>query len=169
MGLTIRRCSATFQTCRPNVPVDVRMRAAEPVAATLAKDGAAKDGARIEAGNDPGLADGGWRIAAAGRWTLEWATAASDALDRAPKPPGGAAVRLDLAQVDALDTVGAYLLNRLAERLGADGHAVSVAGLRPEHSACSMPCTTPARRRPTRSNANITRSSTWWCAPARRR
>lgn len=135
MGLTIRRCSATFQTCRPNVPVDVRMRAAEPVAATLAKDGAAKDGARIEAGNDPGLADGGWRIAAAGRWTLEWATAASDALDRAPKPPGGAAVRLDLAQVDALDTVGAYLLNRLAERLGADGHAVSVAGLRPEHSA----------------------------------
>ncbi|KAA0586478.1 MlaE family lipid ABC transporter permease subunit (plasmid) [Azospirillum oryzae] len=108
----------------------MRRRAAEPVAGTLATDGAA-DEIRIDAGPE----DGGWRIGAAGRWTLDAATAASDALDRAPKPQEGAAVRLDMARVEALDTVGAYLLNRMAERLGANGHAVAIVGLRPEHAA----------------------------------
>ncbi len=107
------------------------MRAAEPVAGTLAKDGAAAELARIDAGPE----DGGWRIGAAGRWTLHAAGSASDALDRAQKPEGGAAVRLDLSRVEALDTVGAYLLNRLADRLGAEGHAVEVVGLKPEHAA----------------------------------
>ncbi|WP_245637071.1 ABC transporter permease [Azospirillum thiophilum] len=77
----------------------------------------------------------GWRIGASGRWTLAAAGPASDALERAPRPAGGAAVRLDLARVEALDTVGAYLLNRAAERLSAAGHAVAVVGLRPEHAA----------------------------------
>lgn len=132
MGLTIPWCSATFHnTGRPDAPGGVRLRAAEPVAGILAKDGAAVETARIDAGPE----NGGWRIGAAGRWTLPAAGAASDALDQAPKPERGAGVRLDLSRVEALDTIGAYLLNRLADRLQAEGHSVEVVGLRPEHAA----------------------------------
>ncbi|WP_247894577.1 ABC transporter permease [Azospirillum sp. B510] len=96
-----------------------------------AKTDAASAAPRIEA--DP--AEDGWRIAAAGRWTLEVAAAASDALDHAAPPRDGAALRLDLSGVEALDTVGAYLLSRQADRMAADGRAVEVVGVRPEHAA----------------------------------
>ncbi|WP_247872446.1 MlaE family lipid ABC transporter permease subunit [Azospirillum sp. TSO35-2] len=100
------------------------------MAGILAETGAS-DRAWIDSGPD----DGGWRIGAAGRWTLDAAGPASAALDAAPRPGRGAAVRLDMARVEALDTVGAYLLGRLAERLTVEGHAVAVVGLRPEHAA----------------------------------
>ncbi len=93
---------------------------------------------------------GGWTIGPGGRWTLEDAARASDALaglrakptDGGPAGSGVAAggqasgpVRLDLGRLDAVDTVGAYLLARLADRLRADGHTVTVEGVRPEHAA----------------------------------
>lgn len=79
--------------------------------------------------------DGIWRIGAGGRWTLDAATAAAAALDGLRPEHSSDAVRLDLGRLDALDTVGAYLLSRLADRLAADGHSVAVDGVRPEHAA----------------------------------
>ncbi|MBP2301403.1 ABC transporter permease [Azospirillum picis] len=103
----------------------------------------AKEGARIESGPD----GNGWRIGVAGRWTLDVAGPAGEALDGMPQPAEETAVRLDLTDVDALDTVGAYLINRLAEGLRAGGHTVETIGLRPEqaalfaavHDACKVP------------------------------
>lgn len=83
---------------------------------------------RSDAGN------GVFALVAGGCWTLD-ATAAVLAGLEGLRPPGGTAVRLDLGRLDALDTVGAYLLVRLAERLRGEGHAVDVEGVRPEHSA----------------------------------
>ncbi|CAO3426832.1 ABC transporter permease [Azospirillum doebereinerae] len=84
--------------------------------------------------------DGVWNIGPGGRWTLDAAGPASDALEALrPERDGGAVrldpVRLDLGRLAALDTVGAYLLTRLAARLEAEGHAVAVEGVRPEHTA----------------------------------
>lgn len=79
--------------------------------------------------------DGVWTIGPGGRWTLADAAHASDALaGLRPENPGGA-VRLDLGRLDSLDTVGAYLLTRLADRLRAEGHSVAIDGVRPEHAA----------------------------------
>ncbi|PWC52365.1 ABC transporter permease [Azospirillum sp. TSO22-1] len=56
-------------------------------------------------------------------------------LDALRPPAPQTAVRLDLAAIDGLDTVGALLLARLAERLRGEGYAVEVTGVRPEHRA----------------------------------
>ncbi|SMH33203.1 ABC transporter permease [Azospirillum agricola] len=79
--------------------------------------------------------DGVWSIGPAGRWTLESAKPAAEALKALRPERSGGPVRLDLGRLDALDTVGAYLLARLADRLAAEGHAVAVEGVRPEHAA----------------------------------
>ncbi|MBP2228618.1 phospholipid/cholesterol/gamma-HCH transport system permease protein [Azospirillum agricola] len=79
--------------------------------------------------------DGVWSIGPAGRWTLESAGPAAEALKALRPERSGGPVRLDLGRLDALDTVGAYLLARLADRLAAEGHAVAVEGVRPEHAA----------------------------------
>lgn len=78
--------------------------------------------------------DGG-ALTAGGRWDLRGAGALSRRLDALRPTAAGVAVRIDLSRVDALDTVGAYLLARLADRLKGEGHAVAVEGVRPEHAA----------------------------------
>lgn len=80
--------------------------------------------------------DGVWLVTVGGRWDLEGTRALSRTLETLrPEGRGGAAVRLDLSRLDALDTVGALLLARLSERLRTEGHEVEVAPIRPEHRA----------------------------------
>ncbi len=78
--------------------------------------------------------DGGLRIRARGLWTL----ARARDLDRlvsafeVPTAGGGGEAVLDLSGVTGLDTAGAWLLDRLAERLRARGWRVRVTGAREE-------------------------------------
>ena len=82
---------------------------------------------------------GGWaRLTAAA--TLEvggrWQVAALGELDKALRGiawPRQGALRIELAQLEALDTAGAWLLRRTIRRLQADGLAVELVGLREEH------------------------------------
>lgn len=78
--------------------------------------------------------DGEWLLTALGHWDLKAAGSLSGALDRFALD-GGGAVSLDLSRLDAMDTVGAYLLSALSDRLKAAGHAVDLAAVRPEHAA----------------------------------
>ncbi|QCO04529.1 MlaE family lipid ABC transporter permease subunit [Azospirillum argentinense] len=78
--------------------------------------------------------DGEWRLTALGHWDLKAAGSLSGALDRFALD-GGGAVSLDLSRLDAMDTVGAYLLSALSDRLKAAGHGVDLAAIRPEHAA----------------------------------
>ncbi|MGQ9365224.1 MlaE family lipid ABC transporter permease subunit [Azospirillum sp. ST 5-10] len=78
--------------------------------------------------------DGGaWLVTAGGRWDLEGAAGLTRELDGV-RPAGAAAVRIDLSALEVLDTVGALLLTRLAERLRGAGHAVELSAVRPEHA-----------------------------------
>ncbi|WP_431858455.1 MlaE family ABC transporter permease [Azospirillum sp.] len=79
--------------------------------------------------------DGALLLTVGGRWDLHGAQALMGDLDALRPSAPEAAVCLDLAAVDGLDTVGALLLARLAERLRGEGHAVEVTGVRPEHRA----------------------------------
>ncbi|MBK3732012.1 MlaE family lipid ABC transporter permease subunit [Azospirillum brasilense] len=78
--------------------------------------------------------DGEWRLTALGHWDLKAAGGLSGALDGFALD-GGGAVSLDLSRLDAMDTVGAYLLSALSDRLKAAGHGVDLAAIRPEHAA----------------------------------
>ncbi|WP_237906312.1 MlaE family lipid ABC transporter permease subunit [Azospirillum brasilense] len=78
--------------------------------------------------------DGEWRLTALGHWDLKAAGSLSGTLDRFALD-GGGAVSLDLSRLDAMDTVGAYLLSALSDRLKAAGHGVDLAAIRPEHAA----------------------------------
>ncbi|WP_247890922.1 MlaE family lipid ABC transporter permease subunit [Azospirillum aestuarii] len=78
--------------------------------------------------------DGEWRLTALGHWDLKAAGALSGTLDRFALD-GGGAVSLDLSRLDAMDTVGAYLLSMLSDRLKAAGHGVDLSAIRPEHAA----------------------------------
>ncbi|MBK3799860.1 MlaE family lipid ABC transporter permease subunit [Azospirillum brasilense] len=78
--------------------------------------------------------DGEWRLAALGHWDLKAAGGLSGTLDGFALD-GGGAVSLDLSRLDAMDTVGAYLLSALSDRLKAAGHGVDLAAIRPEHAA----------------------------------
>lgn len=84
-----------------------------------------------------------------GSWTLNTAGGLGGKLD-ALAPAAGAAIRLDLSDVTALDTVGAYLLARLADRLGQRGHAVEIGGLRSEHAPLFDAVRAVDRRQPAR-------------------
>ncbi|PWC64370.1 MlaE family lipid ABC transporter permease subunit [Azospirillum sp. TSH58] len=78
--------------------------------------------------------DGEWRLTALGQWDLKAAGSLSGTLDGFALD-GGGAVSLDLSRLDAMDTVGAYLLSALSDRLKAAGHGVDLAAIRPEHAA----------------------------------
>ncbi|WP_246337215.1 MlaE family lipid ABC transporter permease subunit [Azospirillum oleiclasticum] len=78
---------------------------------------------------------GALAVVAGGRWDLRGAPRLCDRLEALRPDGAAAAIRIDLSKVDALDTVGAYLLARLADRLKAEGHAVDVTGVRPAHAA----------------------------------
>jgi phospholipid/cholesterol/gamma-HCH transport system permease protein len=76
-------------------------------------------------------------IEAGGAWTLEELVrldAARQTLLVAAEADGAAA-RIDLAALDALDTAGAWLLHRLERNLESLGWRVELAGLRDGHAA----------------------------------
>jgi len=72
---------------------------------------------------------GGFVLAAAGEWLV--ATAAElDRRLRAVQVPSGKRVTLDLAEIDRLDTAGAWLLLRTEHDLTTRGNAVEIRNLR---------------------------------------
>jgi phospholipid/cholesterol/gamma-HCH transport system permease protein len=109
-------------------------------------------------GDEPGLsitAEGGrYRMAARGRWITSQLTRVADELDRAP--PGGAGeATIDLAAVTAMDTAGAWLVERTRARLAAAGATVELAGVQPDHlrliervRRAGLPERLPPRRHP---------------------
>ena len=71
-------------------------------------------------------------LRASGPWNVE-NLAAIDATVRRLPPTGTGAVRIDLSGLSALDTAGAWLVDRLRQTLEADGGPVQTVGARPEH------------------------------------
>ncbi len=116
-------------------------------------------GAARSMGDEPGLnitADGGRsRLAARGRWITSRLAGVAGELDRVqPGPAGGATI--DLAEVTAMDTAGAWLVERTRVRLAASGAAVELTGVKPDHlrliervRRAGMPEPLPPRRHPT--------------------
>ena len=80
----------------------------------------------------------GLALAAGGRWLVSSAGIIDrrlGALDQAAEIPGGLRkVRIDCAQIAALDTVGAWLVLRLKAALGQKGADVSIENLAPRFS-----------------------------------
>jgi phospholipid/cholesterol/gamma-HCH transport system permease protein len=76
-------------------------------------------------------------LRAAGGWTIESSPALDAALRRLPGTPGGqgAAVRFDLAAIEALDTAGAWLIARAQRTFEAAGAKVTLSGTKPAHAA----------------------------------
>ena len=68
------------------------------------------------------------RIRCHGRWTVEALAAAVKGLDRLPMP-AAQQITLDASGIAALDTAGAWLLQRLRLRLEANGRQVQMQGL----------------------------------------
>jgi len=75
-------------------------------------------------------------LAAEGCWNLNAAGGLAQALDAiAPPPDSAGRIKLDLAKLEALDTVGALLMRQFRDRLAGAGHAVMIVNVRPEHIA----------------------------------
>lgn len=77
--------------------------------------------------------DASGEVRCAGAWVLSRAGEIERAVDRFSWPPGELVI--DAAEVDALDTAGAWLLFRAIEALKGDGRTVAVRGLRPEFAS----------------------------------
>jgi phospholipid/cholesterol/gamma-HCH transport system permease protein len=73
-------------------------------------------------------------LAARGSWTAAHADALERLIDAvAPQAAQAQRVFLDMAGVDALDTIGAWLLERLIRRSGRDGERAQITGLSPRY------------------------------------
>src|SRR5580704_2625827 len=73
-------------------------------------------------------------LAARGPWTAAHADALERLIDAvAPQAAQAQRVFLDMAGVDALDTIGAWLLERLIRRSGRDGERAQITGLSPRY------------------------------------
>ncbi len=79
-------------------------------------------------------ADGAVLLQAGGHWDATNVTRLDQQL-RGLAPANGAAVILDLAQVERLDTAGAWLLHRTRKEFRARGGRADYAGLTPAHEA----------------------------------
>ena len=66
-----------------------------------------------------------------GSWTARGLSAIGNQLDEV-RSPGGGAITVDAALVDALDTAGAWLLHQLRLRLRGEGGDLRFSGLQPE-------------------------------------
>ncbi|NMF98251.1 MlaE family lipid ABC transporter permease subunit [Aromatoleum toluolicum] len=66
-----------------------------------------------------------------GAWTARGIGAIAPQLD-AISAPAGQELRVDGARIEALDTAGAWVLQKLLQRLRGDGNALRLHGLRPE-------------------------------------
>jgi phospholipid/cholesterol/gamma-HCH transport system permease protein len=83
---------------------------------------------------EPTAGSAGRAARCAGAWTVQGIASLEGRIDGLPWPPGGDVV-LDAAGISALDTSGAWLLQRTLLALRAQGRAASVRGLRPEFDA----------------------------------
>ena len=103
------------------------------------------------------VSDSGTQVlAASGGWTLAGASSLATILDGfRPDPQRARKIRLDLARLDALDTVGALLLRQFRDRMTREGLSVLIVNVRPEHialieavwhAADSAPVPPPPRR-----------------------
>src|SRR5450756_1153993 len=70
-------------------------------------------------------------LALSGSWTARGIGAIEPQLDALSAPPKTELV-VDGARIEALDTAGAWVLQKLLRRLGDEGTAVQVRDLRPE-------------------------------------
>ncbi len=78
--------------------------------------------------------EGGTLLRATGPWTID----ESETLDAqcvAVPEMGGRDVRIDVANVSALDTAGAWFLTRLQKRLVEAGNGVAISGAAPERAS----------------------------------
>ena len=105
--------------------------------------------------------DGGvFVLTAGGPWTLSAAKLLARLFDEvcavAHRLETPKRIRLDLAQLEALDTVGALLLRQLRDRLSEQSHPVTIVNIRTEHialidavwrAADAEPVVPPPRRR----------------------
>ena len=101
------------------------------------------DAASVAIDPDRGL------VRCSGHWTLEGISALAPRLPRIAMP-AGRPVRLEAGTIEALDTSGAWLLQRLRLQLEAEGNQVAVEGLREQHAdlyrqVCELGRTEPPR------------------------
>jgi phospholipid/cholesterol/gamma-HCH transport system permease protein len=76
----------------------------------------------------------GLELAAGGSWTATHADALERLIDAtAPQVAGAARISLDMAGVEALDTIGAWLLERLIRSAKRDGERAQLRGLPPRY------------------------------------
>src|SRR5262245_9622927 len=73
------------------------------------------------------------KLALSGQWTALGVQAVRRDIERVT-PAGGAAVVVDGAAVQGLDTVGGWILDRLLRRLRDAGHAISMRGWSDAHA-----------------------------------
>jgi len=85
---------------------------------------------------EPGPTAGSDGVAArcAGPWTIQGIARLEGGIDGLPWPPSGDVV-LDAAGISALDTAGAWLLQRTLLMLRAQGRRASLSGIKPEFDA----------------------------------
>ena len=77
---------------------------------------------------------GGLKLAAGGPWTAAHADVLERLVDSAASQVADAErILLDMAGVEALDTTGAWLLERLVRRSNSDGKPAQVTGLSPRY------------------------------------
>jgi len=94
----------------------------------------------------------GVRLALAGGWTVEAGSQLEKRANALIALAGGArAATIDLAQIDQMDTAGAWVIDRSRQSLTARGVAATMVGARPEHAillreAHFRPMEAPPRR-----------------------
>ena len=74
-----------------------------------------------------------WKLALSGRWTTRRIAMVDHEL-RALEMPANTGIVLDLAEVDALDTAGAWLIDRTERAFAAQGASVSLENIAPAHA-----------------------------------
>lgn len=74
-----------------------------------------------------------WKLALSGSWTTRHIAMVDHEL-RALEMPANTGIVLDLAEVDALDTAGAWLIDRTERAFAAQGARVSLENIAPAHA-----------------------------------
>lgn len=74
-----------------------------------------------------------WKLALSGSWTTRHIAMVDHEL-RALEMPANTGIVLDLAEVDALDTAGAWLIDRTERAFAAQGASVSLENIAPAHA-----------------------------------
>ena len=82
---------------------------------------------------DAAFDEAGGRVALAGRWTADQAPGVEAVAARIAAMAPSTAVQVDLSQVQRLDTLGAWVLERTRGEIEAAGGRLAYAGTTPEH------------------------------------